>query len=293
MTTGAIHWLTGTTHLPEEDVLDLVHELTGGAEFLVVDGWKWAYQKRYRTVEGIEVLTEPSSPETMPPICVNVPGAGCEFLGAQALQQLSSVLKPTRVDFAWDGVPFSVEEATGWVEAGHTRTRIRSASKHGTLLGNGGSSLSLGSRTSTAEVVVYDRRGPVRLELRLRGERAESAYQVLTADASSWSVAFCGILRGLIDFVDRSATSRADRAPLLPSWENFIAGCERVVVELTGRIVASLDRTVEWLNHQVSKRVYMAHAAGLNLAELLDRGRRRMRRTDRVLLAGWMAGTPG
>lgn len=289
MTSGGIHWLTGTSHLPVEDVLDLLYELTGGAEFLVVDGWKWAYRKRYRTVEGIEVLTEPNAPDTMPPVCVNVPGAGCEFLGAQALQHLARILKPTRVDFAWDGVPFSVEQATSWVEAGQTRTRIRSASRHGTIMGDGGSSLTLGSRTSTAEIVVYDRRGPVRLELRLRGERAEAAYGLLNADISSWSVEFCGILRGLIDFVDRSGTSRADRAPLLPSWEQFVAGCERVVVALTGRVVATLERTVEWLNHQVAKRVYMAQQAGLNLSDLLDRGRRRMRRTDRVLLSGWMA----
>lgn len=289
---AGVHWLTGTTYLEDIDVLDVVHEVTGGADFVVIEGSKWAYGKRYRTVEGIEVLVDPSQPENMPPVCVNVPGAGCEFLGAERLRELASILKPTRIDFAWDGVPFAVEDVAGWIDSRDMRTRFRSSRKYSTLMGDGGGGVSLGSKSSTGEVVVYDRRGPVRLEMRLRGERAELAYEMLMAPAGAWSEMFLGVLRGLVDFVDRSGTSRADRAPLLPLWGKFVAGATRAVVALTGSAVPSLDRVTAWIEHQVAKRLHMLAAAGVSIGELLALGKSRMRKSDRVMLAGWCALAP-
>jgi DNA relaxase NicK len=289
---AALHWLTGTTYLDETDVLDVIHEATGGCEFLVIEGSKWAYRKRYKTVEGIEVMVEPSQPDTMPPVCVNVPGTACEFLGADRLQQVASILKPTRVDFAWDAVPFSVEQLGAWVDQGDMRSRFRSASMHETIMGKGGETVTLGSRESTAQIAVYDRRGPVRLEMRLRGERAELVFDVLMSSPVEWASSFLGVLRGLVDFVDRSHTSRADRAPLLPLWESFIEGAERCVVALAGTVAPSLERVRSWVEHQVAKRLYMLDEAGIKVTDFLKLGRSRMRRSDRVMLTGWRALSP-
>lgn len=291
MTSAGIHWLTGGTYLPEDDVLEMVHRLTDGGDFEVL-GPKWFYGTRYRTVEGIEVLMDPMNPAEMPPVVVNVPGAGCDFLGAGALRELASILKPSRVDFAWDEVPFSVGDVVGWIEGGQMRTRFRAAKAFPTLMGNEGDGVQLGTRNGTAEVVVYDRRGPVRLEMRLRGERAAAAYEVLAAPVASWSVSFVALLRGLVDFVDRSTASRGDRCPLLSSWESFVSGAERVVVALRGAVAPSFDRARNWTRRQVARTLYMLDRAGVGVRELLREGRGRMRDADWITLHGWQHEAP-
>lgn len=290
MTDARVHWFTGTTALEDIEVLDHVSQTCGGAEFEVIDGWKWGYQKRYRTIEGVEVMTDPHQPDQMPPVCVNVPGAACDWLGAERIQQLASITKPTRVDFAWDDCPFTVQEFGGWIEAGNMRTRFRKATSHTPLLGNDGNTATLGTASSTGQVVVYDRRGPVRLEMRLRGERAEHAYEMLMLPPPQWSGSFLEVLRGLVDFVDRSGATRADRAPLLPSWKAFLDGAARVVVALTGRVAPSLERVRDWMERQVAKSLHMLTESGYSLGELLELGRRRMRPSDRILLSGWVSG---
>lgn len=294
MTSAAVHWLTGTTHLDVGDVLDLVHEVTDGADFVVKPG-RWMYGKRYVTVEGIEVLAEPDprAANDMPPVCVNVPGSGCELLGAERLRRLAAVIEPTRIDFAWDGVPFTVQDVAGWVRDGSMRTRIRSARVIEGVMGPDGNTVSLGSRQSTAEVVVYDRRGPVRLELRLRKERAAAAYDVLMAPPTAWSGHFAALLRGLVDFCDRSQASRADRAPLLPSWETFVGAAHRVVVALAGKVAPSLDRAAAWLYQQVSRTLHMAVSAGVDVRDVLREGRRRMTAEQEVRMRGWLNAPPG
>lgn len=287
------HWLTGTTDAVLDDVLELVHRLTQGADFEVKPG-RWMYGVRYLTVEGIEVLADPLDPATMPPVCVNVPGAGCDLLGPDALRELvvGTDMKPTRVDFAWDGVPFTVDQVRGWVEGANMRTRLRSATVHRAVMGSGGSTVSLGSRHGSAEVVVYDRRGPVRLEFRMRKERAASVRSVLAGPVEAWASEFLQLLRGVVDFVDRSQGTRGDRVPLLPSWEAFVAGAERVVVALGRGVADSLERATGWFRRQVAKTAGMLEDAGVDLARLIEDARDRRGHADRIRLHGWRLGPP-
>lgn len=285
--TAQVHWLTGTTDLDEDSVLSLVDEITGGYGFEVMTAGKWLYRRRVRTVEGVEVLSDPYSPETMPAVCVNVPGESCDSLGASALRRLASVLKLTRVDFAWDGPGFTVSDVRGWVESRQMRTRARGGREIRPLLeGVGGQTVDLGSRNSSWQLVVYDRRGPVRVEMRLRGVRAAQASDLLAQDPSRWSGSFLAVLRGLVDFVDRSGDVRGDRAPLLPSWERFVRGASRVVVRITEGVSATLERAGGWLRTQVGPTLWAWAQAGGDVHALLSQGERaasgRVRRRARV-----------
>lgn len=288
---AAVHWLTGTTHLDVAEVLELVDEVTGHGGFEVVDRMRWLYRTQYVSVEGLRVLVDPMQ-GNMPPVCVDVPGRACEYLGASRVRELASILQPTRVDFAWDGVGFTVANARSWLVRRDVRTRARSAVGTDQLweTPKEGDSVTVGSKASTWQFQVYDRRGPVRGELRLRGERATAAYDVLMGDPSGWSAGFLGILRGLVDFVDRSQAARAEDCPLLPSWAGFVAGAQRVVVRLAGKAAPSFERAREWVLRQVAPTLVTLVRGGLELRDVLQEGARRSTTRHVALAAVWRGG---
>lgn len=295
---AAVHWLRGTTVQDEETVLAAVSDICGGLSFEILPSGKYLYGRRLRSVEGLTVLSEPHDPASMPAVCVEVPGAACEFLGAEKLQRVAALLSLTRVDFAWDAVPFTVADARGWVQGAQMRTRLGRATAHEQLgfvrPGKDGDTVTLGSRTS-AQLVVYDRRGPVRAEMRLYGERAASALvaEVLAGPVEMWSAGFLSLLRGVVDFVDRTEAVRAEDCSLLPQWAAFVAAVPRVVVKLAGNAAPSLERATEWVRSQVVKTLYMLSEAGVSVEDLVRKGKYRMRAVDRLRLTAWQGAAAG
>ena len=221
-----IHWLTGTTYLPEVEVLELLSNLLDGADYITHNFGVNRYKKTYETVNGIKVLVDPANPETMPPVCVIVTGQGCERLGLKSIQTLASILKPTRIDFAFDGVPFTPQELFNHYKKNNVRTRVRrfdyhppngKKARHWSYHQNGsGNTFYLGSQQSTQHLCCYDERGFTRMELRFKGERAEKAYEALTGDSNQLKLTALGWLREHVDFVDNSSSDNVSRQTLLP-----------------------------------------------------------------------------
>src|SRR5690606_29295790 len=87
---AAVHWLRGTTVQDVETVLSAVSSICGGLSFEVMPSGKYLYGSRYRSVEGLTVLCDPYDPENMPAVCVEVPGAACEFLGAGKVRAIAA-----------------------------------------------------------------------------------------------------------------------------------------------------------------------------------------------------------
>ena len=72
---------------------------------------------------------------------------------------------------------------------------------------------------------IYNRRGPTRIELESRGDRACAVVRrLLEAETVEWPGVGLGILRGVVDFVNRSG-GRPDE--LLEWWRNFVGSTER------------------------------------------------------------------
>jgi hypothetical protein len=279
----SIHWLTGTTYLPEDDVLGMLSQLLDGSDYVILDYGVNRYRKTYLTLGGIKVLVNPGDPDTMPPVCVIVPGQGCEILGTSKLQELAKILKPTRVDFAFDGAPFTPGELLEHFEAGNVRTRVRRDAFEW-CRNKKGTTLYLGSRASTWHMCAYDERGWTRLELRLTGERAEKTYQALTGDTEQLKFTALGWLREFCDFVDRSREANASRAPLLPTWQTFVEGIERVSMRLAGNVAPTIERVVQWIEHQVSATLATYCKLGHSVQTLLGMGNKRMTGKHRALL---------
>ena len=210
-----VHWMEGNTYLELSDVLKHLVASTGYTDHISSD----RYINKYKTVHSflggaIKVLSEPAIPETMPDCHMIITGQGCDALGHEKLKELSSILKPTRMDLAFDYAPFTPKQLYEWAEQGQVRCR---AKKHGWHSSGDryykDNTFYLGTRESTWHLCAYDERGYTRIELRLRKERAELAYNALMDSYQHFKDTSLGWLREFCDFIDTSTDSNKSRAP--------------------------------------------------------------------------------
>jgi hypothetical protein len=157
-----------------------------------------------------------------------------------------------------------------------TRSRFIDDSRTGTTC-------AIGSRSSELYLRVYDKDrqagtsgAGVRWELEAKAARAQQLAERWTA-CSDPAATLLGILRGFVDFRDRSAGDHGDRAPLLPWWAELIDGAPRAVLA-TPRRRDSLAKRAAWLEAQAAKSLAMVHVAyGPDfIRDLLEIGERRL-----------------
>ena len=148
---------------------------------------------------------------------VMVRGTGFRELdgnGASLVHSLATRgLKTRRLDIAYEyfGDEFRVRHLVAEADGGRIDSPVRSIQAHSTIRGSKrGATLELGSRESERQLVVYDYRGPVRVEHRWYGARAEAACSVVLTNGASmesvWSEAVLSMLR----------------LPSMPGWERWV-----------------------------------------------------------------------
>ncbi len=224
-------------------------------------------------------------------VFVVVPGEVCEVLGVVDLVALASLaeLEPSsRIDLAWDITGVSVAQFAGSWHGGDLVTRAHRDSwqDHQNAEGR---TFYMGSRSSGRMARVYDRRGPTRLEMEWKGERAVQLWRRLLAVAEDgWSAEAMSELRAFVDFRDRSSGVRPDFCPLLPWWDEVTAGADRSCTCIP-REARTLEDLQRWLHRQVAPVLALVLDASsdpdLDLAGLLGPGRERYsRRPDRLAL---------
>jgi hypothetical protein len=212
------------------------------------------------------------------------------------------LFKVTRLDPAFDGVPFTVAQcvAAAMPDVRNVRSPVKRG--HGIIPlgepvpGEDGATFHWGSRSSDRSLRVYDRRGPVRLELEVRRDKADLfARQLAELPVEKWAGLTVRYVRDFIDFVDRSADSNISRAPLLFWWDAFVQGddrlklkVERVASSLVARVVNQVKRNrrtiskavqafgLPWLMHHAVTmgRVVMTPRDRREVQELRDVGER-------------------
>lgn len=287
-----IHWFTGTTELPVDDVLSYVHEVSG-ASFLVLPYGRQGYRSAYQALElpGLVVLHNPGA-DNMPSVCVVVPGEACEALGWDGLQKLSAPFKPTRVDFAWDDFPFTPREVKRLILRRSVRTRARRKTtkwhEDYADLDDGliGETVTLGGRASEQFLRCYNSRGFDRGELELKGDLAAAAYDLLQGTLKDACVAALGFLRRFIDFVDPTTDANKSRQELLPEWAAWLLKVEKAVLDLPPRPIDTLAHVADWFTRQVAasaallRRAYGPDA----LDQLISDGEQRWTRRHRLML---------
>jgi len=277
-----VHWLTATAAGKVEGWLELLHTLTDGGE-VEVRGPRNFYRVHHVVGGLVSVLSDPIG-EGQPDVCVDVPGAACDFLGWDRLSVIVGVADGlTRVDLAVDHAPVTPAQLAEADAAGDIRTRTFTSTWHDALRGDGGSTYQLGSKSSARQLVAYDQRGYTRVELRLRRERAEAARWALLGPPGAFLAASVGLIRGMVDFVDAGADENATRRPLLAWWSAFIDGAARIVQELPERIASSVEKKVAWLRGTVARTLAALVAGGLDLEALVREGSAKGRARHRAL----------
>ena len=191
---------------------------------------------------------------------IELPGSACEAIPPEKFQEFMIEVQAmekanfTRLDFAWDCVGFSPLDVKLAVEQRLFRSHLRrktlfygveplETKEDGTL---GTTSLRVGSLSSERLLRVYDKRGPVRVELMMRAKRADAvARDVLTKVPGEWPERAIKHLRDYIDFQDKDSV-------LLSWWENFVQSTARARMQVTDAREKELKQMTEWLMTKVS-----------------------------------------
>jgi DNA relaxase NicK len=219
---------------------------------------------------------------------IELPGTACAALPAKLIQEFVITLiryekfQVTRLDLAWDGVPFTPDDLDKADKQDLFRTYARRStfrferSRHderedGTV---GHSIFRMGSRQSSRHMRVYDYHGPVRLELECRAKRADLiARDVLPNSPDKWSDLAIPHLR---DFLDIEAEY----------WEKFVqdhARASRTIVDVR---TEEIGRIAWWMYKQVAPSLSVLadlYGEGV-LRDIVDDGRkRRGRRFESIL----------
>lgn len=312
--TVGIHWFSFTLHgVPVDQVRELVGPLVDPSEWLKLDYGYYFYSSTWLGTAGVRVLFSPGRDD----VHVVLPGELCQAFETSFLLDVVSRAcaasvepKVTRLDVAID-VPDGVGPSPWELfrrfkdKGGPGRQSFRTHSQDAEFRekwdaseGRETATCYIGGRTSDSRVRVYDRRGPVRHELELKGDQAHDAARVLwlaqAAPGVSLASALVGIFRRSLDYVE-PGDSCATRRPLAAWWSAIVEGAtpaERVPVEQ--RTVA---RATRWISGQVAGVFKgLLELNGGDLASLISEGRpprwlqREIDRTNQAVgaLAGFL-----
>lgn len=287
--TLAVGWVQGTTHSVErEALLGWLGDIFG--EVKVRDrGLPWYEGSASIGDLGVSVGFGPRSKSNHPNECfVVVPASALDTLGWSGQVALLDLLawagvRFSRVDLSYDDLARVADpsEVLAAREAGNVLTHTqawRSVRDH-----KGGMTTYIGSRTAEFMLRVYrkwaesgDPDAGVRWEVEAKGERAGMVASAVI-HAESPVEAFWGVVRGFVDFRDRSGVERGDRAPLLGWWAILTGEVERVRLAVE-RPVATLFRKVLWLRRSVARSLAAIDAAGYDVGCLVEEGYWRLSR---------------
>jgi DNA relaxase NicK len=145
-----------------------------------------------------------------------------------------------------------------------------------------------GSRNSTRFMRVYDRRGPTRLELQLKGNYATSFIRHLsTEDYSNLPHLGIGYLRNFIDFIDRRSNTNISRCDLLPWWMRLVGDVEKIkVATITVEEQHSFERSklTEFYNRLLPTLYLVKHGLGRELEEDVEQASSRLKAKHKARL---------
>lgn len=302
----AIHWLSFTIvggKAAAEKLLAEKLEDVGGWSGCNLPHGGFGYRESVAGVFGIRIYHSEDREEAHVVIC----GSACDQLPCGVLVRFlfaaaTGRIRLRRIDLAFDGLvnedgsPVSPKALFEQVKADDSTLRTwanrSSLSCYESLADDGGETFYIGSRTSERMVRIYNRRGITRMELELKGDRAEKFPAQFANSTGFFGPIAVGVLRDFLDFVEPS--DRPSTAPLQRWWAAMVARFERLTLRRAAKVVA-LDERWQWLKRQVSASLLViVKACGGDadsmLASLLAEGERRYSGKHNALLATVPAG---
>jgi len=320
--TCLIHWISFTTEQPLPDLLAyLAHQLyemqqiddkVAAGMFTEIPSGLLGYERQHIGYGGVRVLWSPGRED----IHVSIPGAACENCLQSRLLQLFRDTNPfrfTRVDLALDGAedehgnPISpkdlYEMCKNKPEMVKTWVQFNKLKPDGQPVCNlqyhenaRGQTCDIGSRSSERFMRIYDQRGVTRLELEIKGDRAEKMQEILSERTlDDLPDVVIGLLRDFIEFIEPASNKNKSRAKLQGWWERVVEFVEPIVVRIV-RPVAALDRSFYYFKSNLSATLATlqdAHGGAVDfIDQLLATGHAKQGPKHRAMLqtaGGWGA----
>lgn len=213
---------------------------------------------------------------------LEIPGELLEKYGSEhALAYLNQLTKwehewhATRVDIAFDGVPFTPTMChDAWLN-GHRRGRMHKNSWKWQENAEE-RTFSMGSRQSGRYIRIYDRRGPTRLEIEFKDKWAKViAENLATMTTKHWVLDCIGMIRNYIDFLDCRLVDAANpQGNLAPWWDEFVYDAELCKISPTHEVrEMTLARAHRFLDRLTATLCVLADGLGISLDELVKKNR--------------------
>lgn len=266
----ACHWLALTCW--DRDPMAIIALLSSHLG-LSREDWRFldkgarSYKQHARTEHGLVVCWTPGVDHQH----VIIPGQVCEAAGLDKLRAISLALggRASRVDLALDVesalAPSPLQLWDLWRQDRKAfRTHAQRAAYHCEDLGEGApisETFTLGDRSSETFVRVYNRRGPLRVEVELKGKQAAHAWDEICVAEEAMdkhppgrraSVMMIAHIRRAVDFVKPgTGGGNISRAALADWWARAVAEADQAAdgAPLEKR---SLARSLRWFRDQVA-----------------------------------------
>lgn len=269
-----IDYFRCTVHAPRFWVVGVVSSLF--SEYVgpfVADDWgRYNYKVCDTALLGAVVYSKPRNGGEYS--TVEFPGEACRAIPIERFSEFMGHLedgvavvanpthpvqrwKCTRIDLAWDGVPFAPKDFYEAVKVNEIRSLAKRANlkwfEHPLQVAEDGregcTGVTFGGRSSERFIRVYDQHGPVRCEFEVKGDRASLvARSFLPAGVGEWPQLAMAHLRDYIDV-------------FRPWWDEFVSGIARAGAKLVDAMSLTLSRVDGWLKKQAGPSLSALYAA--------------------------------
>jgi phage replication initiation protein len=257
-------WLEGTIHTVHyQAALDSVKELLGEMQELpygqhgyshgaIVVGSGRVYWHPERSDMGVHISLPPTA-------MANVGKHPVELL----IDLFNLGVEFTRIDLAGDDLKGILNLDT---ISEFTRSRRYVSRWHDWSYNDnseGGRTYYYGSPTSESRLCIYDKAAErsaagqlfvghwIRVELRLKGKRAQKAAEYIVSHPDDWQPWAAGLIKGYLDFKIPSTDANKSRQESAPWWDEFLgfAVKERITFSVDVRTIEDIQ---EWLDRQLA-----------------------------------------
>ena len=262
--TFGIHWLALTIHTHRDQAFNIYEVLFKDrfGEMVEMGHGGRGFKEIWHSLMEFKIYLNPIQ-EEREYFHYEIPGQACELISWDYFHALGIILesnykdayKFTRLDFAFDNLGFSPEQADQEIRNNNIRTLAKRENleiyespflkrDNGEI---GTYTVALGLREADRRIRIYNKRGYTRLELETRDDRAQLIAKdlLLAENVSDWFSISIGHLRDYIDFKTEW-------------WQEFIAGEARAWATLGDARELTVTRMVNWLDRQVMPALSVA-----------------------------------
>lgn len=218
------------------------------------------YYETYTTDLGVTVRENPYDGSDH--CTIEIPGTACQMLGYQGLANFVQILRlnyekvrVNRVDVAFDDCDFKVQDVIGCLDDDELRSYFKRETiktfKNPYELNEknevGTSGLTIGGRSSTRYMRVYDKHGYTRLEVEFKSEKADQvAHDIFDCKDEVLALRFA--MGHVMDYVEFFSEW----------WQYFVSNFERLYAKLPKDVQEiTIEKIKLWFESQIASAFYV------------------------------------